>query len=169
MVRTCLLGFLRLLWLRTSGAGSPQAVRLHRTCVSGEATPGLQSGGKEAAYLLWQPLLKQAGLSKASDYLKLDAEGFEWTFLPSLLASPEELLPKQIALEVHLWTLSLRERMQRGGFTPIPFRNASATVSEVASFVNPLWAKGYRLQSIDYNNPRRIPNPCCAELLLVRE
>ena len=113
--------------------------------------------------------LKLAGLSKAPDYLKLDAEGFEWTFLPSLLASPEELLPKQIALEVHLWTLSLRERMQRGGFTPIPFRNASATVSEVASFVNPLWAKGYRLQSIDYNNPRRIPNPCGAELLLVRE
>ncbi len=145
-------------------------VRLHRTCVSGEATPGLQSGGKEApAFLPWQPLLKLAGLSKAPDYLKLDAEGFEWTFLPSLLASPEELLPKQIALEVHLWTLPLREQLQRGGFTPIPFRNASATVSEVASLVNPLWAKGYRLQTIDYNNPRRIPNPCCAELLLVRE
>ena len=143
-------------------------VRLHHVCVSGSEMPSLpHADGKE--FLAWQPLLARAGLSAAPDYLKLDAEGFEWSFLPSLLAAPKRLLPMQIALEVHLWSTELREGMSRGGVTSERLRNASATVREVQSLVKPLWAKGYELRSIDFNNPWHLADPCCAELLLARD
>ncbi|ORY41275.1 hypothetical protein BCR33DRAFT_852285 [Rhizoclosmatium globosum] len=55
-------------------------------------------------YKTWHSITKELGLTHV-DYFKIDIEGYEWVAMPTVLENWElGVLPKQIAIEIHLWS-----------------------------------------------------------------
>lgn len=146
-------------------------VRLHRICIGDRSTTSdasspssaHRSGGDHSRapsaaaskFLDWEDALRHLGLSAPPVFLKMDIEGFEYGVLEAMVRSRRELLPLQIAVELHYHT----------AFKLLPWYGRFISAAEIAMFMDTLWRKGGYLLA-DRNDNRRCDH--CSELLLVR-
>lgn len=107
-------------------------------------------------FLSWPSLLARAGLlGQHVSFVKMDVEGFEYDILPAMLAAGRELLPEQLAIELHFKTR----------FRELPWFGRYKSAGEIGTFMDLLYRRG------DYHITDRHDNRFCqhcTELLLSR-
>lgn len=125
-------------------------IQLHRICI-GERSATL--GGQE--FMAWEDVMRHLGLSAPPVFLKMDVEGFEYGILEAMVGARRELLPLQIALEVHYGTQ----------MSQLSWYRRWISAAEIALFMDRLWRMGGYLLADRHDNPY-----CkhCTEVLLVR-
>lgn len=109
--------------------------------------------GNNLTFISYRHALALVGLrNRAPEYVKMDIEGFEWTVLSQLVRSPL-LMPRQLALEVHL-TTHMRQ---------LPWAGRFKSPAEAV-------ALGLQLSRAGYHIVSREDSPVChwcTEMLLV--
>ncbi|KAJ3069037.1 hypothetical protein HDU99_003045, partial [Rhizoclosmatium hyalinum] len=115
-------------------------------------------------YKTWDSITRDLGLTHV-DYFKMDIEGFEWLALPPALDNLAQggVLPKQIALEMHLWP-------QAEGVAK-PYQATST--KKGLDFVHPMinlfrkfYSLGYHIGAVEYNHLSS-PYGCCQEFTFI--
>mmetsp|Transcript_26553 Transcript_26553/g.53134 ORF Transcript_26553/g.53134 Transcript_26553/m.53134 type:complete len:385 (-) Transcript_26553:165-1319(-) len=124
-------------------------VKFHPYCIS--------SGNSQPPFLTYEQLVLETGSSVPPKLLKMDVEGFEFdTILNSVLASPGDVYPEQIMMEVH-WTTHMVD-------IPWMFRNREA--AEMALFFGVIFNYGGYIPVLVQLFPDSCPY--CMEVLFVR-
>lgn len=125
----------------------------------------------ERSFVDWRGLVQATGIMGRPTILKMDVEGSEYATMRSLLNTPNELQPDQIALELHAWHHIQRER-HASQTTRENNRNTSGlarfkAAGELMSFMQTmLFRGGYVLTDVRDMSWARCAY--CAELLLVK-
>lgn len=86
-------------------------VEFYNICIAG-------SNYKDASgrqFVDWQTLLQLGGLRRAPPLVKIDAEGYEFEMMRSLLAAPPQMQPEQLIIEVHAFTMHDPKRFRTAG------------------------------------------------------
>ena len=110
-------------------------------------------GEMPSAFESFEQLVRRAGIDRAPDLFKMDAEGYEWSELPKIVASP--LAPQQLAVEMHYQT-------QMPG---LPWFGRLKEPAEILSFGMIMARRGYRLVARHDNHGCK----WCTEVLWRRE